>query len=167
MSWGCADPSHYQTMRVGIALGSNLGDRQSILTEVIDQLRALHQGGDFLVSTLHETEPVDCPPVSPVFLNGVVELESSLEPIALLHRLQALEVAFGRPLHHGINQPRTLDLDLLYCDGMTLKSSELELPHPRITERLFVLAPLAEIRPDIQLPGWSFRCDYYLSEIHK
>jgi 2-amino-4-hydroxy-6-hydroxymethyldihydropteridine diphosphokinase len=153
-------------MRVGIALGSNLGDRHSILTEVIDQLRALHQGGDFLVSTLHETEPVDCPPGSPVFLNGVVELESSLEPIVLLHRLQALEVAFGRPVHHGINQPRTLDLDLLYCDGMTLKSSELVLPHPRITERLFVLSPLAEIRPDLQLPGWSYSCDKYLSEIH-
>jgi 2-amino-4-hydroxy-6-hydroxymethyldihydropteridine diphosphokinase len=153
-------------MRVGIALGSNLGDRQSILTEVIEQLRALHQGGDFLVSTLHETEPVDCPPGSPVFLNGVVELESSLEPIDLLHRLQALEVAFGRPLHHGINQPRTLDLDLLYCDGMTLNGSELELPHPRITERLFVLATLAEIRPDLQLPGWSYSCDKYLSDIH-
>lgn len=153
-------------MRAGIALGSNLGDRSALLKDAISHLKAIHQGGPFLVSTLHETEPVDCPPGSPCFLNGVVELETSLSPVELLAQLQNLEHSSGRPKEHGRNAPRTLDLDLLYCDGMTLHHDGLELPHPRITERLFVLTPLAEIRPNLMLPGWSMTCEEYLLEIH-
>ena len=82
-----------------------------------------------------------------------------------LQRLQALELAAGRPRVHGLNQPRTLDLDLLYCDEMTLLLPELVLPHPRMTERVFVLAPLAEIRPDLKLPGWDYSCEEYLFRI--
>ena len=152
-------------MRAGIALGSNLGDRASVLKGAIAQLRLLHEGGKFLTSSLHETEPVDCPSGSSLFLNAVIELETSLEPLSLLHCLQKLERDFGRPKDHGVNQPRTLDLDLLYCDRMILQHPELELPHPRITERLFVLAPLAEINPTLRLPAWSHTCEYYLSKI--
>ncbi len=149
-------------MRAGIALGSNLGDRNAILKEAISHLQSLHEEGEFLVSSLHETEPIDCPPGSPLFLNAVVELETSLDPVILLRRLQSLEMASGRPEYRGINEPRSLDLDLLYCDGMSLRISGLELPHPRISERSFVLTPLAEIRPDLQLPGWSHTCLEYL-----
>jgi 2-amino-4-hydroxy-6-hydroxymethyldihydropteridine diphosphokinase len=152
-------------MRAGIALGSNLGDRSAILTEAIGHLRDLHEDGAFLVSSFHETDPVDCPPGSSLFLNGVLELETSLEPFQLLQRLQSLERRFGRPSDHGMNQPRTLDLDLLYCDEMTLLHPELVLPHPRITERLFVLAPLTEIRPDLRLPGWDYSSGEYLFRI--
>lgn len=152
-------------MRAGIALGSNLGDRNAILKEAISHLWSLHEEGEFLVSSLHETEPIDCPPGSPLFLNAVVELESSLDPLILLRRLQSLEIASGRPEYRGINEPRTLDLDILYCDGMSLRISELELPHPRISERSFVLTPLAEIRPDLKLPGWSHTCLEYLLNI--
>jgi len=154
-------------MRAGIALGSNLGERSAILSEAIGHLTEIHEHGDFLLSSLHETEPMDCPPGSPLFLNGVVELETSLSPMELLHRLQEFEIAAGRPKNHDLNEPRKLDLDLLYCDGMTLNLPELELPHPRITGRLFVLAPLAEIRPDLRLPGWERSCCEYLSIIHK
>jgi len=153
-------------MRAGIALGSNLGDRNAILKQAILLLKELHEHGDFLVSTFHETAPIDCPPGSPLFLNGAAELETSLTPLELLHRLQALELALGRPSNHGVNQPRTLDLDLLYCDRITLKLPELELPHPRIINRSFVLAPLAEIRPDLLLPGWSHTCCEYLLKNH-
>jgi 2-amino-4-hydroxy-6-hydroxymethyldihydropteridine diphosphokinase len=152
-------------MRAGIALGSNLGDRTKFLKEAIVHLKALHESGEFLVSNLHDTEPVDCPPFSPLFLNAVVELECTLDPLTLLHRLQSLESEFGRPKNHGINEPRTLDLDLLYLDGITMNHSELVLPHPRITERLFVLAPLAEIRPKLMLDGWSLTCLEYLNRI--
>ena len=138
-------------MRAGIALGSNLGDRSALLKEAVGHLHFLHERGDFLSSTLRESDPVDCPPGSPPFLNGVVEMETSLAPLELLERLQALEVASGRPIDHGHHTPRTLDLDLLYCDEMTLRHPALELPHPHITKRPFVLVPLAEIRPDLLL----------------
>jgi 2-amino-4-hydroxy-6-hydroxymethyldihydropteridine diphosphokinase len=154
-------------MRAGIALGSNLGNRSALLKDAIGHLKAVHEGGSFLASTLHETEPVDCPPGSPCFLNGVVELETSLTPLVLLKQLQNLEFSLGRPKQHGRNDPRTLDLDLLYCDDITLHHTDLTLPHPRITERAFVLAPLAEIRPDLRLPGWSMTCSDYLLQIHK
>ena len=151
-------------MRAGIALGSNLGDSSIIIKEAIGHLKVLHlsQADDFLASSLHKTSPIDCPPNSPAFLNGVVELETALEPLELLYHLQGLEEVFGRPKKHAYHAPRTLDLDLLYCDMMALSHPDLELPHPRILERPFVLAPLAEIRPDLQLPGWSKPCAEYL-----
>lgn len=154
-------------MRVGIALGSNLGDRHVRLQEALVFLRELHETGDFLVSDFHETLPVDCPEDSPDFLNAVVELESSLEPVELLHRLQDLERRSGRPSAHDHHAPRTLDLDLLYCDEMTLHDPELELPHPRMRDRAFVLAPLCQIRPSLRLPGWSMTTSEYLSRIDK
>lgn len=149
-------------MRAGIALGSNLGDRYAQLTEAISKLRVIHEKGDFLCSGFYETEPEDCPSGSAQFLNAVVEMETSLSPLSLLKELQSLEIASGRPRDHGFHAPRTLDLDLLYCDEMTLQTPELDLPHPRMRERLFVLAPLSEIRPDLQLPGWESSCKEYL-----
>lgn len=151
-------------MRAGIALGSNLGERSALLEGAIRELKALHRGGPFLESSFHETEPVDCPPDSPRFLNAVAELETSLAPLELLENLQQLERVFGRPKDHGVNLPRTLDLDLLYCDEMTLDHPDLKLPHPLLRKRLFVLEPLAEIRPELRLPGWSKSCSEYLSE---
>lgn len=150
-------------MRAGIALGSNLGDKSVILKQAIGQLRAIHESGNFLVSSFYETEPVDCPPGSPFFLNAVVEIGTTLSPLKLLHHLQEQEVRSGRPKNHARNASRTLDLDLLYCDDMTLYDPELELPHPRMTGRVFVMEPLAQIRPDLRLPGWVMSCSEYLS----
>ncbi|MFZ4716176.1 MAG: 2-amino-4-hydroxy-6-hydroxymethyldihydropteridine diphosphokinase [Chthoniobacterales bacterium] len=152
-------------MRAGIALGSNLGNRQAHLTKAVADLKSLHEGGAFLVSTFHETNPLDCPVDAPLFLNAVVELETSFSPLDLLAKLQDLEVAAGRSREHAFHAPRTLDLDLLYCDEMSLDHPDLKLPHPRITERIFVLAPLAEIRPEMRLTGWSMTCDQYLKDI--
>ena len=84
-------------MRAGIALGSNLGDRHSMLEIALKNLRMIHEQGDFLVSQTLETEPVDCPPGSPLFLNAVAELETSLDPLSLLTRLQTLEIELGAP----------------------------------------------------------------------
>lgn len=154
-------------MRAGIALGSNLGDKSALLNQAIGHLREIHESGEFLVSGFHETEPVDCAPGSPLFLNAVTEIGTSLAPLDLLHRLQELEIRSGRPRNHARNASRTLDLDLLYCDEMTLHHPELDLPHPRMTERSFVLAPLTEIRPELRLPGWEKSCSEYLLYLRK
>jgi 2-amino-4-hydroxy-6-hydroxymethyldihydropteridine diphosphokinase len=154
-------------MRAGIALGSNLGDKSLLLNQAIGHLREIHESGDFLVSGFHETEPVDCAPGTPAFLNAVAEIQTSLHPLELLHRLQRAEIRSGRPKNHARNTSRTLDLDLLYCDEMTLHDPELELPHPRMIERSFVMGPLAEIRPELKLPGWEMTCREYLLHIRK
>ena len=154
-------------MRAGIALGSNLGDRHSMLEIALNNLRMIHEQGDFLVSKVLETEPVDCPPGSPLFLNAVAELETSLDPLSLLARLQALEGELGRPQKHGFHEPRCLDLDILYCDDLQLNHPRHKVPHPRMTERYFVLKPLSEIRPHLKLSGWSLSCKEYLSTVDK
>ena len=97
----------------------------------------------------------------------MVEIGTSLQPLELLHRLQGQEIRSGRPKNHAHNASRTLDLDILYCDEMTLDHPELDLPHPRMLDRYFVIAPLAEIRPELKLPGWQMTCLEYLSGFRK
>ncbi len=156
-------------MLAGIALGSNLGDSDHILNEAIKHLKNIHQGPatSFLSSTFYKTAPVDCPPGSPFFLNAVIQINTSFSPRELFRFLQKMEQASGRFSPHPKNAPRTLDLDLLYCDTIILASSELELPHPRIQKRSFVLIPLSEILPNIILPGWEKTAQEYLCDINK
>ncbi len=141
-------------MRCAVALGSNLGDRLEQLQAGIAAVGALNEGPHPpLISAIYETEPVDCDPGTAAYLNAVIEIESSLEPPALLSKLQAIENAQGRPTDHGYHAPRTLDLDLLYAGEYVLQSAALTLPHPRIAERRFVLRPLSDLRPGLILPG--------------
>lgn len=141
-------------MRCGIALGSNVGDRLAHLRAGRAALMALHAGPEApLFSSIYETEPVDCAAGTEPYLNAVVEIETAAEPQALLEALLQIERAEGRPAEHGRNAPRTLDLDLLYAEEAIIQSPSLTLPHPRMTERRFVLQPLAEIRPALVLPG--------------
>lgn len=141
-------------MRCGIALGSNIGDRIAHLRAAHAALESLHQGTSApLVSPVYETEPVDCKPGDAPYLNAVMEIESDLEPAALLQALQHIEQSMGRPAEHERNAPRTLDLDLLYAGALTVQSAKLILPHPRIATRRFVLQPLADLRPDLILPN--------------
>jgi len=141
-------------MRVGIALGSNLDDRLENLRAARRHLFALHEDrGPFLCSRIYETEPVDCPPGSAPFFNAAIELACTLSPLDLLKKLQAIERLLGRPSNHAHHAPRTIDLDILYYDNLSFTLPELTLPHPRITERPFVLQPLADIAPTRILPG--------------
>ena len=141
-------------MRVGIALGSNLDDRLANLRAARRHLFALHEDrGPFLCSRIYETEPVDCPPGSAPFLNAAIELACTLPPLDLLKKLQAIEQILGRPSNHTHHAPRTIDLDILYYDNLSFTLPELTLPHPRITERAFVLHPLADIAPTRILLG--------------
>jgi 2-amino-4-hydroxy-6-hydroxymethyldihydropteridine diphosphokinase len=131
-----------------IGLGSNLGDRMTTLQMAIQRLEAL--GRIAGVSGLYETEPVgnlDQPP----FLNAVVALNTELAPADLLGALLGIERDLGRSRSFP-NAPRTLDLDLLLVDDVTLDSSDLTLPHPRLHERAFVLVPLAELAPEMVHP---------------
>ena len=146
--------SHEGAMRCGIALGSNIGDRLGHLNAGKAAIEKLHTGSAApLLSSIYETEPVGCAPGTAPYLNAVMEIEYDGEPLALFHALQQIERAAGRPTAHARNAPRTLDLDLLYAGNIILDTSELTLPHPRLATRRFVLQPLADIRPELMLPG--------------
>ena len=141
-------------MRAGIALGSNVGDRLAHLRAGCNQVAKLSADPNSIKgSSIYETSPVDCPPGAPLYLNAVMEIEFSKPAIVLLDSLLQIERSLGRPSKRPRNAPRTIDLDLLYLGNLTLNSPEIIIPHPRIAQRLFVLKPLAEIAPDLVLPG--------------
>ena len=141
-------------MKTAVALGSNLGDR-------IANLRAARRAivdlagvaPPILCSAIYETDPVNCEPGAQKFLNAVVEFDYEGDPVELLAELGRIEESLGRARNHLRNVSRKIDIDLLYCGNLKIDNEELRLPHPRIQLRRFVLAPLAEIRPDLTLPG--------------
>jgi 2-amino-4-hydroxy-6-hydroxymethyldihydropteridine diphosphokinase len=140
--------------RVGIALGSNLGDRSANLQAARDRLREIATPGEpFLCASIYQTEPLLCPPGSPIFHNSVVEISWEGDPFALLELTQSIEKHLGRAGSPERNAPRLIDVDLLYFGDQTIDTEALVLPHPRLGERRFVLQPLAEIRPGLVLPG--------------
>jgi 2-amino-4-hydroxy-6-hydroxymethyldihydropteridine diphosphokinase len=153
-------------MRTGIALGSNIEPRLTFLQAARRQIDLLHAGSQpVLCSKVYETSPVYCPPGSPLFLNAVVELFIQDEPQEFLEKLQDIEQALGRRPSATRNSPRVIDLDLLYCGNIVISTPRLTLPHPRITERLFVLRPLADIRPELLLPAFSQTVEELLQEL--
>jgi 2-amino-4-hydroxy-6-hydroxymethyldihydropteridine diphosphokinase len=136
--------------RVAIALGSNLGDRAANLAAATDALRTLATPGEpFLTATLYDTAPKDCPADSPRFLNTAIDLHyPGTDPLVLLKQTQTIERTLGREPNPVRNASRIIDIDILLFGDISLKHPTLELPHPRIRERPFVLLPLQEIRPD-------------------
>lgn len=141
--------------RAGIALGSNLGDRLATLSNArreIARLAGVEQ--PVLASAVYETEPVECEPGAPPFLNAVMEVGFAKDAHELLAQLRRIEATLGRPAAHARNTSRTVDLDLLYFGDALLADDELQLPHPRMTERRFVLEPLREIRPGLILVSY-------------
>ncbi len=142
--------------RVGIALGSNLGDRLANLEAARQSLAEISTPAEpFLAASTYQTEPLLCPPGSPQFCNSVVEISFDGDPFELLELTQAIEKKLGRTAVPERNAPRIIDVDLLYFGDEIIDTEDLVLPHPRIGERRFVLEPLAEIRPDLILPGHS------------
>lgn len=137
-----------------IGLGSNRGDSAAIVKEAMDRLRVFARD-DIRRSSLWRTSPVDCPPNSEAFINAAVAFQAceGLTPEALLRELKALEARYGRVADPVRNAPRELDLDLLLFDREVRDSADFVLPHPRAVDRLFVLAPAAEVAPDALWPG--------------
>jgi 2-amino-4-hydroxy-6-hydroxymethyldihydropteridine diphosphokinase len=134
--------------RIAIALGSNLGDRLGYLQRAVDSLNQFLDG--LVVSKFIETSPVGVRP-QPTFLNGAVVGLSQDNPRKLLKSLLAIESQSGRT-RPTPGSSRTLDLDLILVGSMVVLQPDLELPHPRFRERLFVLTPLAEIAPTLVDP---------------
>jgi 2-amino-4-hydroxy-6-hydroxymethyldihydropteridine diphosphokinase len=134
-----------------LGLGSNLGDRLGTLRAALERLRAdpaIRLAG---ISSVYETAPVGVV-TQPHFLNLVVELATTRLPRALLATTASIETALGRERRERWG-PRTLDIDVLWYDGVRSDDPVLTLPHPRMHERSFVLTPLAELAPDLELGG--------------
>lgn len=138
--------------RAFVALGGNLGDTRGYLRQALDALAQLPQSRLLAVSRFYRTPPWGVRE-QPAFLNAAAELETYLAPHALLEALLQIERAAGRVREGERWGPRTLDLDLLHVDGVVMHDARLTLPHPRIAERAFVLLPLAELAPGLELPG--------------
>lgn len=132
--------------RAFFGLGSNLGDRVTYLRDAVASLRAT--GELVAVSPVYETDPVGGPAGQGMYLNLVVELDTDLDGRGLLELCRSLEGVAGRARdeHWG---PRTLDVDILWGSGMEIDEPDLQIPHPRMRERRFVLAPLADLAPDL------------------
>jgi 2-amino-4-hydroxy-6-hydroxymethyldihydropteridine diphosphokinase len=136
--------------RAYISLGSNLGDRAAMLERAI---AAMNSAGIRVVrqSPFYVTEPVGGASQA-WFLNAVVEAETSLLPVQLLHALLKIERELGRR-RITLHGPRTIDLDILFYGSTVIQSRELQVPHPRLAERRFVLVPLAQIAPELRHPA--------------
>ncbi len=135
--------------QVFIGLGANIGDREASLAEALRRLQA-EVGAVALRSSIYRTDPVEVVDQAE-FLNQVVAVETALPPAALLPRLFAIERSMGR-VRSRDKGPRTIDLDLLLHGDAIVREPGLEVPHPRLHLRRFVLMPLAEIAPDLIHP---------------
>jgi 2-amino-4-hydroxy-6-hydroxymethyldihydropteridine diphosphokinase len=153
-------------MRTAVALGSNLGNRLENLQAARRQIVSLADvQAPILSSGIYETEPVHCEPGALKFLNAVVEFGYKGDPIHLLEQLVRIEEGLGRKRGHRKNVSRTIDIDLLYCGDRGIDNERLQLPHPRMHLRKFVLQPLADIRPDLILPNQTRTVADLLAEL--
>jgi len=145
---------------VYVALGTNIGDREENLREAI---RLIHEAGVQItrLSSVYETEPVDYLD-QPWFLNSVLEGQTTLPAAELLARLRGIELQMGskKPFAKG---PRLIDLDILLYGDDTIETPDLQVPHPRMLQRNFVLVPLAEIASDLKHPSWRANVTELLS----
>lgn len=139
-----------QPVTACVALGANLGDASAAVAHAASALATLPGTQLVRVSSLYRTAPYEAQ--GPDFINAVALIETQLEPLALLDALHALELKNGRERPYR-NAPRTLDLDLIFHGDTVLNTPRLTLPHPRWSERAFVLMPLAEVAPERVSPA--------------
>ncbi|MDQ0340668.1 2-amino-4-hydroxy-6-hydroxymethyldihydropteridine diphosphokinase [Caldalkalibacillus uzonensis] len=153
------------TLPFYLALGSNLGQRESYLQQALNHIADHPDMRLNQLSSIYETAPVGYVE-QPAFLNMVVKGETSLPAQELLHFIQSIEKKLGRTrdVRWG---PRTIDIDMLLYDHISLKTEHLELPHPRMTERAFVLVPLAEIAPNMVIPGTYQPVRHLLEQVNR
>lgn len=138
------------TISAYIGIGANLGDARAMVEYAIEKLHNLPQTQLRQASSLFITAPIDSS--GDDYINAVAAIETNLDAQVLLEHLQALELACGRERPYR-NAPRTLDLDLLLYGQQTINTEHLTVPHPRMTERAFVLIPLLQLDPVIDIPG--------------
>jgi 2-amino-4-hydroxy-6-hydroxymethyldihydropteridine diphosphokinase len=145
-----------------LGLGSNVGDRLATLQHAVDLLAAVPRIDVRRTSRVWETDPVGGPP-QPDFFNLVAEIDTGLEPVELLEAANGVEATLGRTrdVRWG---PRTIDIDILLIDRLTIHDDRLTVPHPRMLERAFVVMPLLELTPDPILPDGSRLLDIRLPD---
>jgi len=144
---------------VYLSLGSNLGNRESYLTRATQRLSQMVGLKLLAESSLYHSRPLDCPEDCPDFLNKMLKLECYLKPVQLLDNTERLEIEFGRTEKNSRSN-RVIDIDIILFGDRIFKNERLEIPHPRMTERAFVLIPLKEIDPDVTDPRDDRRlCD--------
>lgn len=139
-------------VRAVVALGSNLGGRRAHLAAAVEALRTDPDITVGAISSWIETEPVGGPPGQGPYLNGAMELETTLPPGELLAHLQAVELREGRDRSAGHHAPRTLDLDLILYGDEIIEEPDLSVPHPRCEQRAFVLQPMLQLDPRRRMP---------------
>jgi 2-amino-4-hydroxy-6-hydroxymethyldihydropteridine diphosphokinase len=155
-------------MRAAVALGSNLGDRLGNLRAAREAILGLaNVKPPILCSAIYETDPVGCERGAGKFLNTVVEFDYENDPASLLEQLIRIEERLGRRRGHKKNVSRTIDIDLLYCGDRRINNKPLQLPHPRMHLRKFVLEPLADIGPSLILPGQTKTVRELLAELEE
>jgi 2-amino-4-hydroxy-6-hydroxymethyldihydropteridine diphosphokinase len=155
-------PSELPVRTGYLGLGSNVGDRESHLRAAVELLR--ERGVDVeAISSTYETEPVGEVLDQPDFLNAAIRIRTDLEPEALLDLCKEIEAERGRALDAPRHSPRPLDVDLLLLGDLELSSERLTLPHPEVTSRRFVLAPLLELDPALTLPDGTALGDALVS----
>ena len=144
-------------MEIGFSLGSNQGDRLAYLQAARDRLLLYDDAALVDQSSVYSTDPVDVAPdyAAYDFLNAVILVESEISAEEWLVRLGYIEQELGRVRSGGHNEPRTVDIDILFAGHRRIETVNLTIPHPRWSERNFVLAPLKEVRPNLVLPGES------------
>ncbi|MFA6635997.1 MAG: 2-amino-4-hydroxy-6-hydroxymethyldihydropteridine diphosphokinase [Candidatus Omnitrophota bacterium] len=140
-----------------IGIGSNLGDRYANCDESVKRIQQIEDVRVNRVSGFYETSPVG--PPQPMYVNGVMSIETGVGPYDLLSELKAIEKSMGREVTKLKDLPRVIDLDILLYGDAVLKTESLEIPHPRMHERAFVLKGLSEIAPDERHPvlGKTFK----------
>ena len=148
-----------------LGLGSNQGDRLNNLKQALDLL-FLHDSITLkAVSSLYETAPVGGPPQG-LFLNACIQVSTLLSPTKLLQKMLSIEKQMGR-IRRERWGPRIIDLDLLHYEGVSMNTPLLEIPHPRLAERSFVLVPLNDIASELKLPGYNLKVKELLALQHK
>jgi 2-amino-4-hydroxy-6-hydroxymethyldihydropteridine diphosphokinase len=139
-------------MRAYVGVGANLGGREQTIARAVELLGRQEGVGVVAISKLRETDPVGYTD-QPRFLNGAIAVETELEPRALLDTLLAVERELGRTREGPRFGPRTIDLDLLVFADREVAEPGLTVPHPRLAERVFALEPLADLDPELEIPG--------------
>jgi 2-amino-4-hydroxy-6-hydroxymethyldihydropteridine diphosphokinase len=150
-------------MRIAVGIGSNVGDSREEIRLAFEFLSALSEEPP-VFSSLYTSAPVDCPPGSQEFINAAAVIDCRDGVRYLLTRFKEYESGRGRDAQAIRNAPRPIDLDILYAADMEVQLPDLIIPHPRLSERLFVLEPLAEIEPEIVIPGLEKKVKLLLEE---
>lgn len=154
-------------METGISLGTNKGDLVDNLREARTGILQIKGTRLLACSPAYKTEPVDVPPEysDKYFLNAVIIIFSDLAPQQLLEETNRIEKRMGRTGKNGPNLPRIIDIDLIYADHKTVLKDNVNIPHPKWAERKFVVQPLADVRPNLVLPGMNVTVAEQLSRL--